>query len=59
MRSGGRYEVNGDGEPVLVEPPTARHAAGDAPRTQDGELIGADGLPVPQPAGPPAPDAEG
>ena len=57
---GGSYIRQKDGSLVRVEEPTAPHPEGDAPRTEDGAVIGTDGLPMPAP-GPeaqPTPDEE-
>jgi hypothetical protein len=63
--TGGRFLQHPDGSIERVEEPTAHHPDGDAPRTADGVLIGADGLPVappappnPEPPPPSAPDEE-
>ena len=46
MDGGGSYIIQADGTRVLAEEPTRPHAAGDAPRTAEGQVIGADGQPI-------------
>jgi hypothetical protein len=58
MNTGGSRTFDRDGNLLAEEAPTAPDPRGDAPRTAAGALIGADGLPVAEMAGPPAPATE-
>ena len=58
MSTGGSFILHSDGTRECVQPPTAHHPDGDAPRTADGQVIGTDGLPMPEPVEPTEPPAE-
>ena len=57
---GGSYIRQPNGRLERVEEPTQPHPDGDAPRNEDGEVIGTQGVPIapPGPEALPTPDPE-